>query len=258
MKDKEIEKSRYDLRAQKLLSVETDQMNREYSLTNLPLDLRFPYTSFRDVLNKRISQKSQVLEIAAGTGAVTEWLINTGGDITSTDISTYSVKFLNKKYRNVKRFKAIEADMEALPFHAEKFDIVVCAGGLSYGDNIVTRNEIFRVLKADGSFICIDSLNHNPIFRANRFLHYLRGNRSRNTLLRMPTLKLIDGYEEKFGSVERSFFGSLSWLFPVLRTIFGESKSSNLGRWFDTSFSVKRSAFKFIMIAKKNNLEINR
>ena len=252
MKDKEIEKLRYDVRAQKLLSAETHQTNREYSLTKLPLDLRLPYTLFRDALNERISQKSQVLEIAAGTGGVTEWLVNTGGDITSTDISLYSVKFLNKKYRNVKRFKALEADMEALPFPAEKFDIVVCAGGLSYGDNIVTRNEIFRVLKANGSFICIDSLNHNPIFKANRFLHYLRGNRSRNTLLRMPTLALIDVYEEKFGSVEKSFFGSLSWLFPVLRIVLGESKSSNFGKWFDAKFSVKKSAFKFIMIAKKN------
>ena len=69
--------------------------------------------------------------------------------------------------------------MELLPFDNEIFDIVACAGGLSYGDNKLVLNEIYRVLKPKGMFICIDSLNENPIYKFNRYLHYLRGNRTK-------------------------------------------------------------------------------
>jgi ubiquinone/menaquinone biosynthesis C-methylase UbiE len=38
----------------------------------------------------------------------------------------------------------------------------VSAGSLSYGDNDIVMNEIYRVLKLQGVFIAIDSLNNNP------------------------------------------------------------------------------------------------
>ena len=57
--------------------------------------------------------------------------------------------------------------MESLPFKDKSFDIVACAGGLSYGDNKKVANEIYRVLKDNGSFICIDSLNENPFYKFN-------------------------------------------------------------------------------------------
>ena len=55
--------------------------------------------------------------------------------------------------------------MENLPFKNESFDIVICSGSLSYGDHKIVRNEIFRVLKNNSFFICIDSLDHNLIYK---------------------------------------------------------------------------------------------
>jgi ubiquinone/menaquinone biosynthesis C-methylase UbiE len=52
--------------------------------------------------------------------------------------------------------------MEKLPFADQSFDIIVSAGSLSYGDNDIVMNEIYRVLKLQGVFIAIDSLNNNP------------------------------------------------------------------------------------------------
>jgi ubiquinone/menaquinone biosynthesis C-methylase UbiE len=53
--------------------------------------------------------------------------------------------------------------MEKLPFANQSFDIIVSAGSLSYGDNDIVMNEIYRVLKLQGVFIAIDSLNNNNI-----------------------------------------------------------------------------------------------
>ena len=35
----------------------------------------------------------------------------------------------------------------------------------------LVKKEIYRTLKKDGHFICVDSLNHNPIYRLNRFFN---------------------------------------------------------------------------------------
>jgi ubiquinone/menaquinone biosynthesis C-methylase UbiE len=66
------------------------------------------------------------------------------------------------------------------------------------GDNDKVLDEIYRVLKNKGAFIAIDSLNNNPIYRLNRYLHYLKGERSLSTIARMPDLKLLRKYEQKF------------------------------------------------------------
>ena len=34
--------------------------------------------------------------------------------------------------------------------------------------------EIHRVLKKNGIFICVDSLNNNLIYRVNRWFHYIK------------------------------------------------------------------------------------
>jgi len=140
------------------------------------------------------------------------------------------------------------ADMERLPFDDVSFDIVVNAGSLSYGDNNTVLNEIYRVLRSRSVFISIDSLSHNPIYRLNRYIHCLRGNRSLKTLKRMPTLKLLRKYQLKFGKIETKFFGLISYLVPLMNKVFGEYMSAKI---VDKMVFVKRSAFKFVMIVEK-------
>jgi SAM-dependent methyltransferase len=141
--------------------------------------------------------------------------------------------------------------MEALPFPSQHFDVVACAGGLSYGDNQKTLAEICRVLKHGGYFLAVDSLNHNPIYKFNRFLHYLRGNRTRGTLIRMPTLTLLDNYRRTIGTSEVRFFGTLSWLLMPISRFIGEDRAAVWSDRVDEILSVKRSAFKFVLISRK-------
>ena len=80
---------------------------------------------------------------------------------------------MQKRFCDYDNFVAKEADMELLPFENNSFDIVCSAGSLSYGDNLTVMNEIYRVLNQTGSFIAVDSLNNNLIYRLNRYINYL-------------------------------------------------------------------------------------
>ena len=244
-KDKNKERNRYDQRASELLK------NQSYELSSgLYSYMMEPVFSYRNLLGQ-LPAGCRVLEIGAGMGENSEFLLKKGHILTATDISPNSVEVLKKKYASYKNFDAEVADMESLPFGDKSFDIVCSAGSLSYGDNILVMNEIYRVLKQDGSFIAIDSLNNNPVFRLNRFIHFLLGNRSKSTLLRMPNIKLIDRYKLKFGDIEVFYFGSLTWLLPFLRFFLNKKQIKNISNGFDKKLRIKKSAFKFTMRATK-------
>jgi hypothetical protein len=99
--------------------------------------------------------------------------------------------------------------------------------------------------------IVIDSLNNSPVYRLNRYIHYLKGNRSKGTLIRMPTISLIDKYSQKFGHVEVKFFGAITWMFPLLSKVLSEQVLTKLSNWIDASFNIQGSAFKFVMMVVK-------
>jgi ubiquinone/menaquinone biosynthesis C-methylase UbiE len=246
MIDKDIEKHRYDHRANIFLD-----SNKSYHPNKIPMYLNAPYSHYFHLLEGKSSQ-SKLLEIGAGMGENTRLLLDMSFDVTSTDISSKSVEVMKERFSKYSNFSAKVADMEKLPFNNKSFDVVCSAGSLSYGDNEVVMNEIHRVLKNGGVMIAVDSLNNNPIYRLNRYMHYLKGNRSRNTLTRMPTISLINKYTEKFGHSEANFFGSIAWIFPLLSKIISEQAITKISNFIDAKFNVKGSAFKFvIMLVKK-------
>lgn len=244
MSDKHIEKARYDERAESF----SKKINPTFE--NIALYLTPPINSYNRLLSK-IPEGLKVLEIGAGMGENSEFLLTQGLNVTATDISSNSVQVLKNNYGAYYSFHAEVADMESLQFQDSSFDIVCSAGSLSYGDNVLVMNEIYRVLKKGGSFIAMDSLNNNPIYRLNRFIHFILGNRSKSTLLRMPNLKLIERYKLKFGDIEVFYFGSLTWLFPFLRFFLNEKQIKNISNSFDRNIRIKKSAFKFTFRATK-------
>ena len=142
------------------------------------------------------------------------------------------------------------ADMECLPFDASSFDVIVSAGSLSYGDPHLVDAEIRRVLRPGGRLIFIDSLNHNPVYRMNRWLHYLRGNRSKSTLMRMPDMARIASLGLGFSKVNVHYFGALSFAMPILARFFGKNTAQAVSDRIDHLFGVRRSAFKFVIVAQ--------
>lgn len=248
--DKNLEQHRYDVRAKKLSTNYSDLDNKEGSLF-IPEYIRAPYRFYEKAHKDLISSGANVLELAAGTGLHTFSLLNCNAKVYAFDISMYSIRYLKNRYKDNKRLFTQVADLESLPFSDETFDIVCGAGCLSYGDNIKVRNEIYRVMKKNGILIIVDSLNHHPIYRLNRLIHYYRDERSLSTLKRMPTVSLIKTYHNKFGKSDVTYFGSISWLTPLLSRIIRDTKVAKFSDFIDRLFRIRKSAFKFLMIAHK-------
>ena len=222
MKDKYIETKRYEERAQKLIITKLPNLSDK-----IPSYLATPYEYyFKQFQN--LNKKSKLLEIGSGFGQNTLKLLSMSFEVCATDISSKSVKVMNNKFKKFKNFSSKIVDMEKMPFRAKSFDIVCSAGSLSYGDNELVMKEIYRVLKPGGRMIIVDSLNNNPIYRFNRYLNYLKNKRSISTLKRIPNINLINIYIEKFGYGKVKFFGSISWLFPVLRILFSDIYNASL------------------------------
>ena len=246
MIDRDIERLRYDNRANLLLDSNQLKHNEK-----IPKYINPPYKHYFKLLKMQYNQ-SNLLEIGAGMGENTSLLVDMLYKVCSTDLSLKSVEVMTKRFSNRVNFSAEVADMEKLPFDDESFDIVCSAGSLSYGDNELLMNEIYRVLKKGGVIVIVDSLNNSFIYQLNRYVHYLKGNRSKSTLTRIPTISLIDKYTEKFGYSKVKYFGSIAWIFPFLSKILNEQTITNISNWVDSRFNIKKSAFKFVMLAIKN------
>lgn len=140
--------------------------------------------------------------------------------------------------------------MEQLPFDNESFDVVTIAGSLSYGDSGKVDSEIRRVLKSGGYFICVDSLNNNPIYKLNRYFHYLKKERSLLTLKNMPTIQRINSIKNHYSDIYVEYFGCISWLMPIVKLFFNENRAKDISDAVDRYLKINRSAFKFVLIAK--------
>jgi len=251
--DKVEECNRYDKRAANLLATDHAVITEYLGALSIPLPLRSPYLFFEEKIARHVTQSTKVLEIGSGTGLHTGTLLGAGGEVIATDISPSSLKVLRLSHKCNDRLQTQVADMEALPFSDAFFDVVTSAGSLSYGDNDVVLSEIYRVLKPSGMLIAVDSLNNNPVYRFNRYLHYLRNNRTKSTLVRMPTIKLIQKYERNFGKVDVKYFGSISWLMLFLGKFLSSSDCAYISDSVNAFIKPKRSAFKFVMVATKTN-----
>ena len=247
--DLDIERERYSKRAK--INIQNSKTFQVKKRKNNLIDAPYIEIYFKSLI--RNSKKGfKILEICCGEGECSGPILENYQDITFADISKNSLDIIKKNYGSFlkKSINFEECNMEILPFDNEIFDIVACAGGLSYGNNKLVLNEIHRVLKKNGFFVCIDSFNENPIYKLNRYIHYLRGNRTKSTLKRMPDRKLLEDYKSKFGITKINYSGTLIWIIYPLSKIIGYKKSKKLSDFCDKNLP-KWMSFKFIMEAKK-------
>lgn len=249
--DKIVEKERYENRSK--TAIENNWTLKNFGAKSVDIVLRAPYIAYETLILDSIKRANGglILEIGAGNGVHTKILVETGLEVVATDISLASLELLVKNLNNPKNLKTEIADIESLPFSNDLFDFVVSAGSLSYGDSIEVMREIYRVLKPGGIFVCVDSLNHNPVYRLNREINYWRGLRSRSTQKNMPSIDTIKQYENMFNLVQVKYYGAISYLMPALKQLFGDKNAARISDWFDITFSIKKSAFKFVMLAIK-------
>lgn len=250
MDDKAEELRRYEEGARQALESATP--TQELGASGVAPELRTPYAFYEQRIQQLVSPGDRVLELGAGSGMHTSVLVRTGADVTASDISPSALALLQRRLASLapQRLVTRVADMEVLPFESGSFDVVACAGSLSYGEPSLVDAEVRRVLREGGTFVCVDSLNHNPVYRLNRWLHYTRGERTRSTLLRMPDANRIEAITRHFKSVEVRYFGALTWTMPLLSRLFGASRAARISDAVDELINVRRSAFKFVLVAR--------
>ncbi|HUR91692.1 MAG TPA: class I SAM-dependent methyltransferase [Gemmatimonadaceae bacterium] len=245
--DKLSELKRYDDRAREMLSADAAALSSARGGAQSVREIyRAPYLRYEAHIGRLVRPEQVVLEIGSGTGVHTAPLVGTGARVVATDISVNALRVT--RYRVSDRVSAAAADMEELPFASASFDVVACAGSLSYGEPSAVDTEIRRVLKSDGIFVCVDSLRNNPIYTMKRWLDYMRGKRTKRTLAYMPSDERVTSIAAGFTTATVEYFGAASFAMPALAGLLGESRAARLSDVIDRRVRTRRSAFKFVLV----------
>jgi len=77
----------------------------------------------------------------------------------------------------------------------------------------------------------------------------MRGDRTKSTLLRMPTIDRIQSLASGFKNADVRYFGAVSYLMPILARIIGQSHAAGVSDAVDRLVNVGRAAFKFVLAA---------
>ena len=112
------------------------------------------------------SKPGSVLELAAGTGALTRALratLDPPTEIVATDLSQAMID-IGAPTVTMSRTHWMHADAQNLPFAPEMFDLVICQfGAMFFPDKVKAYSEAERVLRSKGRFLFStwDSLSAN-------------------------------------------------------------------------------------------------
>ena len=242
--DRAAEARRYD-RAAQSLGNPREALN---GLQDTDSYLGLPYGKFVRCCEDLIGSHSRVLEIGAGTGRFTGFPAVKGCVTVPVDISYESSRFNRARHDAGLRVFPVVCDIARLPLRTASLDLVMSAGALSYADPNSLDPELLRVLAPGGALVVVDSINHNPAFRFNRYLHYLRGHRTKSTLRRMPTIGRLLALGANFAHSEITFFGGLSMLYPLTRIVLGERRATIILARIDAALP-SRLAFKAVLVA---------
>lgn len=245
-KHQSFDRARYD----KIASLDVNDTDVILGSAGVPIAFREPYIVYENIIKNKLNSSMTVLELGAGRGMHTGVLLESGAQVHVIDISPKSIELLRSRFAEYSNLFTVVADIEKLPFEDSRFDLICCAGSISYGANCLVFSEIYRLLKPGGRFICVDSLNNNPIYRFNRWIQVHLGLRTRETTVNMMTLEKIYSLTNKF-KVESYFFGGFQWFYFAMRLVMSESIIANLLKTIDSRFNVCKSAFKFVLDAEK-------
>lgn len=254
LKDKLLEQERYNT-SSSLKKSDDNVFLKTLGADNFESHIKPPYLLYNKLIADLAINKSNIrhLDLCCGDGIHTLTSALLGAKVTAIDYAENSIKLARQRAELFNLSIDFQVgDVELLPFGNESFDLVTCAGSLSYLDHSVFLKEVFRVLKPGGSFICVDSFNHNIIYRANRFIHYLKGQRTYSTLKRMPNQKLLKKITSQYEQFEVHYFGIFNFLTPFLKKLFKPEKIVSIIENLDVKFSyLKKFSFKIVFKATK-------
>lgn len=108
-----------------------------------------PYMTYRRKTILGQWTRGKCLEVGAGTGEISKFLLETGYNVVATDIAPGMVREIKKL-----GLEAYECDAEKLPFEDRAFDTIIAAEMLFYLNNPSNfLNEAYRVLRPGGRLL---------------------------------------------------------------------------------------------------------
>ena len=250
---KEIEKNRYNNRAKEFFRKLDSSKSVAWGYQTLPMHLQSPYKFYHEVIAMKSFNGSKILDMCCGDGLHSFTSALNGANLTVTDIAEYNVKVTIEKGRMLGLcIEGIVSDIDNLKIGNNSFDLGTCAGSMSYVEIYTFVPNVYNMLKKGGYFIAVDSFNHNPIYRFNRWIHYLKGNRSYHVNQNIPSENTIKFIKKYFDEVEVRYFGIFTFAVPILRLFLSPKKINIVLDILDNKFSfLKKYSFKIVIIAKK-------
>lgn len=247
--DRAIERQRYNARAARQIAGPSLGPD---GAEGVSLVLRRPYLVFEDLVRRHARPGTAVLDVCCGDGIHSLTAARLDARVTAADLAENNLLVAQTRAsRAGLRIETLAANAESIPLPDQSFDLVTCVGSLSYVDPVLFLREIIRLLRPGGAFVFVDSLNHNPVYRLNRWRHHRRGERSLSTLRRMPTLGTLHMIRRDFPDLQVSYHGVFSFLAPLLRPLGPERAA----RWLDTADRqlpwLHRYAFKIVGVGHK-------
>ena len=118
-----------------------------------------------------VTRGMRVLEIACGTGIVTERLLRRlggQGTLVATDLNDAMIAHARTRILDDPALEWRQADGTSLPFPDRSFDAAVCEFGLMFfPDKLKGVREVFRVLRPGGLYLfnVWDRMERNPVAR---------------------------------------------------------------------------------------------
>ena len=141
---------------EKLVNNIFDSVSSKYDLMNDLSSLGFHRLWKQELINWIAPQSNQtLLDIAGGTGDISKLFIKSGGN--SADIIDINYNMLINGTSNDNRIRYIVGNCEKLPIKNNVYDRITIAFGLrNITDRQLALDEIYRVLKPGGRFICLE------------------------------------------------------------------------------------------------------
>ena len=144
---------------QRLVNKVFNSVAQKYDLMNDITSLGIHRSWKNDLINWISPQSTQNLaDIAGGTGDIAQKFIKAGGNSAHVfDINEEMVQIGKQKYKNASKLTWTLASAENIPVPDNSFDRATVSFGLrNFTDKHKSLQEIYRILKPGGRFICLE------------------------------------------------------------------------------------------------------
>ena len=122
-----------------------------------------PLPQMLDLASEAVRGKSKVLEVAAGTGIVTEAIARACDSVVATDYAAAMVESLERRVRDagLENVACKQADIYALPYGADEFDAVVAANVLHLVPEFPGAIQALRNVTKPGGLLAAPTFCHD-------------------------------------------------------------------------------------------------